>query len=272
MSGVRCRALCFTGGAAAGRAAAAAATRAASRSGRVAPPRLLLELGGCDAAYVRADVASVRDVAAALAAGAFHNAGQSCCGVARVYAHADVAQALVAALADAAAALRSGDPADPGTTLGPLARGAPAAAACAAAVADALAQGATLAFQGAPPSHAPAPPSPPSPPSRHAFFPATLLAGCDHAMRVMREEVFGPILAVQTVRSDGEAVALMNDSAFGLTASVFTADEAVALAILRRLVRAGAPLRRGAAARLVGGLGGGAGGRLRGARARARGG
>jgi acyl-CoA reductase-like NAD-dependent aldehyde dehydrogenase len=174
--------------------------------------------------------------------------------VERVYVHADVADAFTAALCAAADRLRLGPPADASTTLGPLARGAAAAAHLAAQCADALAKGAAIAYQ-TPPERMP-PPATASPsiaapsrarararaagagrPGRGVFFPATVLVGCDHSMGVMREESFGPLIAIQTVRSDGEAVALMNDSVYGLTAAVFTQDERAALAILRRLVR-----------------------------------
>ena len=180
--------------------------------------------------------------AAAVAGGAFSNAGQSCCSVERVYVHADVADRFSAALCAAAAALRPGD------TLAPLARGAPAARLLAAHIADAVAKGATVAFQ-TPPERMPAggcsfdPSSSDDGGARSAsrrplYFPATVLTGCDHAMEVMREESFGPIVAVQVVRSDGEAAALLNDSEYGLTAAVFSADQDAACAILRRLVRA----------------------------------
>lgn len=182
--------------------------------------------------------------AAAVAGGAFSNAGQSCCSVERVYVHADVAARFTAALCAAAAALQPGD------SLAPLARGAPAARLLAAHIADAVAKGAAVAFQ-TPPERMPGNgrsfdpsavssdvDSTRSASRRPLFFPATVLTGCDHAMEVMREESFGPIAAVQVVRSDGEAAALLNDSEYGLTASVFSADQDAACAILRRLVRA----------------------------------
>ena len=157
--------------------------------------------------------------------------------------HADIAARFTAALCAAAAALVPGD------TLAPVARGAPAARLLSAHIADAVAKGAAVAFQTPPErmpgdgrSFDPFDPSSASDGARAArrplFFPATVLTGCDHAMDVMRHESFGPVAPVQVVRSDGEAVALMNDTRYGLTAGVFTSDEAAALAILRRLVRA----------------------------------
>ncbi len=230
------------------------------------PPRLLLELGGKDAAYVRADADVERAVrgciclkswikvsriraelpsfavfstqAAAIAGGAFSNAGQSCCSVERVYVHADVAARFTAALCAATSALR------PGHDLAPLARGVPAARLLTAHIADAVANGATIAFR-TPPERMPPGESYDAARDdgkrvlrRPLYFPATVLVGCDHAMAAMRDESFGPIVCVQAVRSDGEAAALMNDSMYGLTAAVFSADEAAATAILRRLVRA----------------------------------
>ena len=152
--------------------------------------------------------------------------------------HADVATRFTAALCAAAAALR------PGHDLAPLARGAPAARLLASHIADAVANGATIAFQTPPElmppgeSYDAAGDSGKRVPRRPLYFPATVLVGCDHAMAAMRDESFGPVVAVQAVRSDGEAAALMNDSMYGLTAAVFSADEAAATAILRRLVRA----------------------------------
>ena len=154
--------------------------------------------------------------------------------------HDDVAARFTAALVVAAAALR------PGETLAPLARGAPAARLLAAHIADAVSKGATVAFQ-TPAEHMPAGQSYDATSDggsargrearRPLYFPATVLTGCDHAMVAMRDESFGPLVAVQAVRSDGEAAALMNDSPYGLTAAVFSADGAAATAILRRLVR-----------------------------------
>ncbi len=152
--------------------------------------------------------------------------------------HADVAARFTAALCAATSALR------PGHDLAPLARGVPAARLLTAHIADAVANGATIAFE-TPPERMPPGESYDAAhddgkrvPRRPLYFPATVLVGCDHAMAAMRDESFGPIVCVQAVRSDGEAAALMNDSMYGLTAAVFSADEAAATAILRRLVRA----------------------------------
>ncbi|MEY2476702.1 MAG: hypothetical protein QOG87_2017 [Actinomycetota bacterium] len=183
-----------------------------------------LELGGKDPAYVRADADIARTVEE-LADGAFFNAGQSCCGVERIYAHRDVYDDVVAGLVDAANALRLGDPLDPATTLGPMVR--PSAADFVRGQLDeASSKGATLLvdernFEA----------------SRHgtAYLAPQVVVDVDHGMRVMTEETFGPAVGVMKVDDDDEAVELMNDSAYGLTASVWSADADAAVAIGDRI-------------------------------------
>jgi acyl-CoA reductase-like NAD-dependent aldehyde dehydrogenase len=179
-----------------------------------------LELGGKDPAYVRPD-ADLEKTVAELADGAFFNAGQSCCGVERIYVHHDVYDAFVDGLVDAANALRLGDPLDPLTTLGPMVRTS-AAEFVRGQLAEAEMQGAraliaTTQFaadrEGTP------------------YLAPQVLVNVDHGMRVMTEETFGPIVGVMPVASDDEAVALMNDSIYGLTASIWTADVDAAVAI-----------------------------------------
>ncbi len=171
-----------------------------------------LELGGKDPAYVRAD-ADVTSVASALAEGAFYNAGQSCCAIERVYVHREVYEPFLGAAAAAAAAWRCGNPGDPATQLGPMAqpRGLQTVA---AQVEDALAKGARLVAGGRSATVG----------GRGRYFEATVLADATHSMRVMSEETFGPVLPVAPVDSDEEAVRAMNDSRYGLTASIWTRD------------------------------------------------
>ena len=179
-----------------------------------------LELGGKDPAYVRPDADLARTVEE-LADGAFFNAGQSCCGVERIYAHRDVFDAVVAGLVDAANALRLGDPLDPATTLGPMVRPS-AADFVRGQVAEAVDKGArALVDEGAFPMSEPG----------TAYLAPQVLVDVDHGMRVMTEETFGPVVGVMPVGSDDAAVDLMNDSAYGLTASVWTADADAAVAI-----------------------------------------
>ena len=181
-----------------------------------------LELGGKDALYCAAD-ADIQAAAAGAVDGAMFNAGQSCCGIERAYVHEDVYDAFLAA---AHAALTGGDyvlgdPADPSTTMGPMAQpGAPSF--LEGQVADAVAKGATLLCGGSATTDAA---------GLGRFFQPTLLADCDHSMSAMVDESFGPLLAVQKVSGDDEAVRCINDSQFGLTAALFTRSQARATAL-----------------------------------------
>jgi acyl-CoA reductase-like NAD-dependent aldehyde dehydrogenase len=186
--------------------------------------KLQLELGGKDPTYVCDDV-DVAAAAASLADGAMYNSGQSCCSVERIYVHASVHDAFVDAFVREVRALRLGDPASEDTTIGPLTR-APQLEVLDRQVADAKAKGARLLVGGA---RLPAPGN---------WFQPTVFSHVDHSMELMREESFGPIIGIQRVGDDDEAVALMNDTEYGLTAGVYTSDEARARALLGR-VRAG---------------------------------
>jgi len=169
-----------------------------------------LELGGKDPAYVCED-ANFDFAVENVVDGAFYNAGQSCCGIERVY----VAGSLFDRFVEAAVALvrqyRMGDPEDPATTLGPLAsrKGADLVD---RHVAQARAAGARVLTGGQPWR------------GRGYFCEPTVLVGVDHGMAVMRDESFGPVLGIMPVRDDAEALRLMNDSPYGLTASVWTED------------------------------------------------
>lgn len=173
-----------------------------------------LELGGKDAAYVLPD-ADVEKTADALLDGGFFNAGQSCCAIERVYAHRDVYDALIEAMvAIARRDYRLGNPLEQNTNLGPMVR-AGSAAFVRGQIEDAVGQGARALLD---PSEwaANAPGTP--------YLAPQILTGVDHSMDVMQSESFGPVLGVMPVAGDAEAVALMNDSPFGLTASVWGQD------------------------------------------------
>lgn len=173
--------------------------------------KLQLELGGKDPTYV-CDDADVRIAAESLADGAMYNSGQSCCSVERIYVHERVHDAFVEALLDVVRGFKVGDPADEATYIGPITRAAQVEV-LEAQVADALAKGARLRLGGhriERPGH---------------WFEPTVFTGADHTMALMREESFGPIIGVRAVRDDAEAVALMNDTRYGLTAGVYTPDE-----------------------------------------------
>ena len=179
-----------------------------------------LELGGKDPAYVRAD-ADLDFAVEKLVDGAFFNCGQSCCGIERLYVHERVYDSFVGGFADLVGQYKLGDPTDPETTLGPMVR-AEAADFVRAQTSDAISAGAKALIdpsgfdadgEGTP------------------YLAPQVLTGVDHSMSVMTEESFGPVVGIMKVGSDDEAVDLMNDSRFGLTASIWTADETAAVAI-----------------------------------------
>ena len=183
-----------------------------------------LELGGKDPAYLRADVDLDRAVDGVMD-GAFFNAGQSCCGIERIYVHREIFDAFVERAVAWVRQLRLGNPTDPATTLGPLVRPA-AADFVRGQVEEAVAAGARAWIDpGDYPLSTPG----------SAYLAPQVLTGVDHSMRVMTEESFGPVVGIMPVDSDDEAVRLMNDSEFGLTAAVFTRDLAAGEAIARRL-------------------------------------
>ncbi|RQM19912.1 hypothetical protein B5M09_012489 [Aphanomyces astaci] len=175
-----------------------------------------LELGGKDAMYVASD-ADVASAAAGLTDGACYNAGQSCCGVERVYVHRSQYEAFLDAMVPHFNAYHLGDPMEQDTTLGPMAL-ASAPSVLSAQVADAVAKGGKVLTKAAKPSETH------DPTGRGRFFPPTLVRDCNHNMDLMKHESFGPILGVMAVDSDEEAVHWMNDSSYGLTAGIFTKD------------------------------------------------
>ena len=187
-------------------------------------PRLVkvqLELGGKDPTYV-CDDANPRTAAESLADGAMYNTGQSCCSVERIYVHESIYDAFVTAFVATVKTFTLGDPMSDGTYIGAVTR-APQLDVLEAQVADAKAKGARLLTGG---TRLPGPGN---------WFEPTVLADVDHTMALMQEESFGPIMGIQKVSGDAEAVALMNDTRYGLTAGVFTRDEVRAKSILAQV-------------------------------------
>jgi acyl-CoA reductase-like NAD-dependent aldehyde dehydrogenase len=202
----------FTGSVAGGRAVQ-----------RVAAERFIgvgLELGGCDPVYVRHD-ANVAHAIENIVDGAYLNSGQSCCGLQRIYVHESVHERFTAGCIDLIRQYRLGDPLDPATTLGPVVRTA-AADTIRAQLRAAIAAGACPVIEEGEFAR--------STPGTPYLAPQLLLDAPPDSV-VMREEIFGPVAGVMKVNSDAEAVQRMNDSAFGLTAAIWTADEAAALAL-----------------------------------------
>jgi acyl-CoA reductase-like NAD-dependent aldehyde dehydrogenase len=185
----------FTGSVAGGRAVQ-----------RVAAERFIgvgLELGGCDPVYVRHD-ADLAHAIENIVDGAYFNSGQSCCGLQRIYVHESVHERFTAGCIDLIRQYQLGNPLDPATTLGPVVR---------TAAADTIRVQLRSAISGTP------------------YLAPQLLLDAPASSTVMREEIFGPVAGVMKVHSDQEAVQQMNDSPFGLTAAIWTRDEAAALAL-----------------------------------------
>ncbi len=183
-----------------------------------------LELGGKDPAYVRAD-AEIGFAVENLIDGAFFNSGQSCCGIERIYVHEALYDDFIARAVEVTNLYRLGNPLEKGTNLGPVVS-AQAAAFIRAQTEEAIAQGARALIDPAV-FEADRPGTP--------YLAPQLLVDVTHKMRAMTEETFGPVVGVQKVGSDEEAIALMNDSAYGLTAAIFSADITAAETIGARL-------------------------------------
>jgi acyl-CoA reductase-like NAD-dependent aldehyde dehydrogenase len=179
-----------------------------------------LELGGKDPAYVRHD-ADLDAAVATLTDGAFFNSGQSCCGIERIYVAEHLFQRFVEGMVSEVKDYQLGRPDDPETTLGPMVKTA-AADFVRAQIDQAVIAGASALVD---PSYFPCDQA------GTPYLAPQVLVGVNHEMRVMREESFGPVVGIMPVRDDMQAIELMNDSAFGLTASVFTQDEDAAIAI-----------------------------------------
>jgi acyl-CoA reductase-like NAD-dependent aldehyde dehydrogenase len=183
-----------------------------------------LELGGKDPAYVRPD-APMRATIENLVDGAMFNSGQSCCAVERVYVHRDVYDQFVEGFVELTRQYKMGNPLDPATTLGPMVR-ADAADKARAHIADALKKGARALID---PSLFPAAKE------GTPYLAPQVLVDVDHSMLAMTEETFAPVVGLMPVKDDEEAIGLMNDSRYGLTASIWTTDVDAALRIGDRI-------------------------------------
>jgi len=183
--------------------------------------KLQLELGGKDPIYVCEDV-DVAKAAAGVADGAFYNTGQSCCSVERIYVNDKIFDPFVEAFLAEVRKFRRGDPSDDSTYIGPLTR-APQLKVLDDQVKDAVKKGAKVLAGGKRPK------------GKGNWFEPTVLVDVDHSMAVMRDESFGPIIGIMPARNDAEAVRLMNDTRYGLTAGVYTANRSRAERILSQL-------------------------------------
>ncbi len=168
------------------------------------------ELGGNDAAYVRAD-ALIPHAAENLVDGAFFNSGQSCCGIERIYVHANVYDDFLDAFISTTKEYKMANPLNPDTTIGPMVRRENAKR-VEASISAAIAKGARRCINQLSEN-------------REAYLFPEVLTQVDHNMDVMSQETFGPVVGIMKVKSDAEALLQMNDSDYGLTASIWSVDE-----------------------------------------------
>lgn len=206
----------FTGSVAGGHAVQRAASERFIGTG--------LELGGCDPVYVRND-ANLAHAVESIVDGAYFNSGQSCCGLQRIYVHERVYGTFVDGFVELTRKYVLGNPLEEATTLGPVVR-TTAADTIRAQIAASIEAGAKAAI--------PEEEFPASDPGTPYLAPQVLLE-VDHSTPVMREEIFGPVAGIMKVQSDEQAIELMNDSAYGLTAAIWTSDAEAALSIGERV-------------------------------------
>jgi acyl-CoA reductase-like NAD-dependent aldehyde dehydrogenase len=206
----------FTGSVAGGRAIERAAAGTFTSLG--------LELGGKDPAYVRAD-ADMAHAVENVVDGAFFNSGQSCCGIERVYVHESRYEAFVDGAVELVSRYVVGNPLEEATTLGPMAHRR-FADLVRRQIAQALAAGAQAHIDRT---------RFPVDSGDSAYLAPQVLTGVDHSMSVMRDESFGPVVGIMKVRDDEEAIRLMNDSPYGLSAAIWTSDLDAAESVGERL-------------------------------------
>jgi len=180
------------------------------------------ELGGKDPLYVTEDIGDISSVAAATADGAFYNNGQSCCSVERIYIHEKIYDAYVDGFVKAVTSWKMGLPTDAGIYFGPLTRPNQIAV-LETQVIDAQQKGATVVIGGKRVSR------------KGYYFEPTVLTHVNHQMQVMQEESFGPIIGLMKVDNDMQAIDLMQDTEYGLTASVYSSNRSRAEKILQQI-------------------------------------
>lgn len=180
------------------------------------------ELGGKDPLYVADDIANIKAVAAGTADGAFYNNGQSCCAVERIYVHKNIYDEYIDAFIKEMQSWKIGLPTEEGVYIGPLSQEAQLDF-LEQQVTDALQKGATLVTGGHRFNH------------KGYYFEPTVLTNVSHTMTVMKEESFGPVIGIMKVNNDEEAIQLMQDTEYGLTASVYTSNQPRAENILKQL-------------------------------------
>jgi acyl-CoA reductase-like NAD-dependent aldehyde dehydrogenase len=181
-----------------------------------------LELGGKDPLYVADDIADVKSVAVGTADGAFYNNGQSCCAVERIYVHEKVYDQYVSEFIKEVKSWKIGPPTEAGVYIGPLSRKEQVAF-LEKQVIDAIQKGGKVETGGKRMA------------GKGYYFEPTVVTNANHQMSLMREESFGPVIGMMKVKSDDEAVRLMNDTEYGLTASVYSSHQSRAEKILQQI-------------------------------------
>jgi acyl-CoA reductase-like NAD-dependent aldehyde dehydrogenase len=191
---------------------------------RVAPKMVpcQCELGGKDPLYVADDIADVKSVAAGTADGAFYNNGQSCCAVERIYVHEKVYDDYVDEFVKEVKTYKLGAPEEPGVYVGPLTRPSQLDV-LSEQVKEAVNKGASL-LTGGKKAQRPG-----------FYFEPTVLTNVTHDMSIMRDESFGPVIGIMKVKNDEEAIRLMSDTEYGLTAAVYSSDKSRAQNILSKV-------------------------------------
>ncbi|HET7119010.1 MAG TPA: aldehyde dehydrogenase family protein [Hanamia sp.] len=180
------------------------------------------ELGGKDPLYIADDVADIKGVAAATADGAFYNNGQSCCSVERVYVHEKIYENFIDEFIKEVKSWRIGLPTEEGIYIGPLSRKEQIFI-LEQQIKDALQKGAVLETGGNRISR------------KGYFFEPTVVTNADHDMSIMKEESFGPVIGIMKVKNDEEAIQLMQDTDYGLTASVYSSGRERAEKVLKQI-------------------------------------
>jgi acyl-CoA reductase-like NAD-dependent aldehyde dehydrogenase len=180
------------------------------------------EMGGKDPLYVADDIEDIKKVAAGTADGAFYNNGQSCCAVERIYVHEKVYDQYIDEFVKEVKSWKAGLPNEEGIYIGPLSRNEQLNL-LETQVADALNKGASILTGGKKIN------------DKGYFFEPTVLVNVNHTMAVMKDESFGPVIGIMKVKSDEEAIQLMQDTEYGLTAAVYSADKRKAENILQQI-------------------------------------
>ena len=189
-------------------------------AGKMVPCQL--ELGGKDPLYVMDDIDDIEKTAADALEGVVYNNGQSCCAVERIYVQENIYEPFVKAYVELCGKMQVGNPLEKNTDIGPLSRKEQPAF-LTGQVSDAVSKGATVVCGGKVAG------------GKGYFFEPTVLVNVNHTMKVMTEESFGPVIGIQKVKDDAEAIAMMQDTEYGLTAAVYSNSYQRAEAVMQQM-------------------------------------